>query len=140
MINLPTYIHLEPGGAPPELSVLSPFRAVVVIDAEVSTTWQALVSAWLVRSGCLYLMAWGDGCSYWDDSVDMANIEQFDYADIPEASFVMTTWHDNEPLAEALRFCKDHALHSRVELHHTGLLHIATRSAQEEMLRAYADA
>jgi hypothetical protein len=93
-ILMPVYLHLAPEAALPDISALTPFRAVIIVEAAASSTWQAVVSEWLVRSGCLYAMAWGPGCSSWDDSVDMANIEQFEFKEVPKNKFVMTTWHD----------------------------------------------
>jgi len=140
MVDSPVYLHLEPGSSPPDVSALTPFRAVVIVDAEVSAEWQSLVSDWLVRSGCLYMMAWGRNCSSWDDSLDNANLEQFQYGEIPEDRFVMTTWHDNQPLGEALWFCKHNASHPTIALHHTVLLHISAHSDKPELLKAYAEA
>lgn len=74
----------------PSLKEFSPFKAVVVIEAEVSKEWQANVSKWLVNSGCFYMMAWGKDCSSWDCSVDLANIDLYE-DEIPEDGFVITT-------------------------------------------------
>jgi hypothetical protein len=64
-----TYIHLLPNSEPPEIAS-APTRMVVVIATDVSQAWQAEISKWIVRSGVLYMMAWGHNCSSWDDSVD----------------------------------------------------------------------
>ena len=90
----------------PDISNLNPFRAVVAIEETVTQEWQSEVSRWLVESGCLYLMAWGNNCSSWDTSVDIANLEAFDYEDIPEVNFVMTTWHEDEPLKRGILVLK----------------------------------
>jgi hypothetical protein len=140
MNDAPVYFHLEPGAPPPDVSALSPFRAVVVVDTAVTSTWQSQMSEWLVKSGCLYMMAWGKDCSSWDDAVDIANLEQFDYGSIPEDRSVMTTWHDEQPLSDALDFCKRHANHPTVNLRYTILLHIADRSDSARLLKAYAEA
>ena len=68
----------------------------------VNSEWRQTVSEWLVDQGCLYMMAHGDECSLWDDSVDIANLEAFDwnFDDIPEDKHVTTTWHENESLEE----------------------------------------
>ncbi len=124
----------------PDVTHLSPFRAVLVIDAFVTSEWQAKVSIWLVQSGCLYMSAWGRDCSSWDDSVDIANLEQFDFGEIPEPQSVVTTWHADEPLSEAFDFCKRHAVHPVVELAHTVLLHIAEQGDAAHMVKAYAEA
>lgn len=78
-----------------------PFAAVVIIEMDVSDEWRDYVSRWLVQSGCLYMMAWGNECSFWDDCVDRALLQAFDFGDIPDDEFILTTWHDDEPLEEA---------------------------------------
>lgn len=135
-----TYLQLPPGVTPPDVSALSPFRTVLIAEAEASPEWQATVSQWLVRAGCLYTMAWGASGSSWDTAVDLANIEQFDYKEIPEDALVMTTWHDNEPLEEVFWFSKNNGFHPTVELTNTLLLHIAYRYDEQAMLATYATA
>ena len=83
------------------------------------------------------MVAWGENCSSWDDSVDMANLEQFEFKEIPEDRFVMTTWHSDEPLSEALWFAKHSAIHPTVALHHTLLLHISAENSEHELMGAY---
>ena len=134
------YLHLKPGAELPELSPSKPVRMVVVVEAEVSPDWQSIVSNWIVGSGCLYMMAWGVECSSWDDSVDIANLEEFKFGEIPEDRFVMTTWHADEPLAEVFWFSKNNAFHPTVELQRTVLLHISAENREHELLAAYAEA
>ena len=140
MAAKPVYFHVVPDGPLPDVAHLSPFRAMVVIDAFVTSEWQEKVSAWLVRSSCLYMLAWGRDCSSWDDSVDIANLEQFGFGEIPEGQFVVTTWHAGESLSEAFDFCKRHAVHPVVELPHTILLHISERGDAARMAKAYVEA
>jgi hypothetical protein len=90
MTQAAEYLAIKPETALPGSAARPPFRAVVIVEATVSPEWQSLVSNWLVRSGCLYVMAWDANCSSWDNSVDMANMEQFDFGEIPEDRFVMT--------------------------------------------------
>lgn len=134
------YIHLKAGDTPPEFAVSTPNRVVVIVEAEVTPEWQSLVSDWIVRSGCLYMMAWGANCSSWDDSVDIANLEEFKFGEIPEDRFIMTTWHSDESLAEVFWYAKNNALHPTAELEHTVLLHISARAREHELLAAYAEA
>lgn len=112
---------------------------VVMVEAEVSAAWQSTVSHWIIDSGCLYMMAWGVECSSWDDAVDIANLERFDFGKIPEDHSVMTTWHTDEPLAEVFWFSKNDAFHPTVKLEHTVLLHISAESKERELLAAYAE-
>lgn len=86
-----TYLHLPHGGEPPPIDALKPFKAVVVLDQAVSDDWQGRVSDWLVRSGCLYMMAWGPDSGSWDESVDWASLSVVDFAEAPDDRFVMTS-------------------------------------------------
>jgi hypothetical protein len=134
-----TYLQLAPGALLPSIAHLAPFRAVVVLEAEVSPAWQFTVSDWLVRSGCLYMLAWGTDCASWDDSVDIANIVAFDLAEIPKTHSVMTTWHAQQSLSEVLYFSKTWAKHPVVDLRHALLLHIAPYADEARIVAAYLD-
>lgn len=134
------YLHLPPSSALPDIAHLSPYRAVVIIDAQVRADWQWKVSDWLIASGCLYMMAWGPDCTTWDDSVDIANLEAFDFEDVPDDRFVYTSWHNDQTLGEVFYFCKRHARHPAVALPHVVLLHVAEQGDEARMLGAYAEA
>lgn len=120
------HIQLSSGDPLPGIGDFSPFKAVVVIEERVDPQWQAAASAWLAESGCRYMMAWGRDCSSWDISVDIANFEQFDYGEIPEEEFIMTTWHEHEPIEEVIRFAKMCAYHPTVELNNVLCLYIGS--------------
>lgn len=137
MTNVPAYVLLAPEAAPPDISAFNPFRAVVIIEHSVSPAWQARISDWLVRSGCLYMMAWGENCSAWDDSVDIANLEHFNYGDIPQDRDVMTTWHTEDSLEELFFFAKHSASHPVIDLPQIVLVHISTVCKEVELLQAY---
>ena len=132
------YIHLKPDQIPAEMTTSQPCRMIVIIEAPVSQDSQNKISDWIARSGCLVMMAWGLDCSTWDDSVDMANIAAFDFGDIPEDKFIMTTWHSNDSLADMFWYAKNLAEHPKVTLEQTVLLHIAEVSQERELLDAYA--
>lgn len=125
--------HLAPPGK------FEPYKAVVVED-RVEPDWQRDVSQWLAETGCLSMMAWGEDCISWDDSVDMANLEQFGFGKIPHERFIMTTWHENEPLQEVMEFAKFSAHHPDVEIDRLLLLHIGGADRQSEFTALYSDA
>ena len=136
MVPATNYIHLAPNSALPGIRVI-PSKFIVVVEAEVSGAWQQRVSDWIVASGCLYMMAWGRASSTWDDSVDWANIDRCGSHPIPESEFVVTTWHDDEPLAEVFWFAKTVAQHACVGLAETIILDISIASRRDELLRLY---
>jgi len=129
-----TYIHLRPGTDPCDIEK-KPSKFVVAVEAEVTYEWQKLVSEWMVESGCLYMMAWGRECSSWDDSVDWANIEKFGDGPIPDDQFVLTTWHDHEPLTEVFWYAKSVAKHQNAALLRTVILHISSAARQSDLIR-----
>ncbi len=131
------YIRLEPDTDLPDISTFNPFRVLVIVEEAVTSEWQKKVSTWLVTSGCLYMMAWGIECSSWDDSVDYANIEYFNYENIPDNKFVMTTWHENESIEEVFLFSKNDAIHPSVDLKHTFLIHISNCCKKNEYTNKY---
>ncbi len=133
------YVRLAPDADMPDVG-LSAARVVVIAESTVSPFWQARVSTWLARSGCMYMMAWGENCSSWDDSVDMANLKEFDFGEIPHERFIMTTWHTEEPLSEVFWFSKHNATHPTVEIDRTVLLHISVQDKEREFLELYAEA
>jgi hypothetical protein len=134
------YLRLSDGGALPELEALSPYKAVVVIEQNVSAQWQTKVARWLADSGCRYMIAWGTNCGSWHDSVDHANLEKFGFAEIPDDDFIMTTWHDDEPLQEVFWFAKITAHHPTLDLANVLFLHIGSADRQREFEDLYRNA
>lgn len=134
------YIHITSNSKLPNISNLKPYKCVVVINDKMTESRQAEISSWLVTSGCLYMMAWGNNCSSWDDSVDLANLEQFDFGVIPNDKFVMTTWHESAPLKEAFEHCKYAAHHPIHDLDNVVILHLAEQASDDRYKQEYIDA
>lgn len=62
------------------------------------------VSSALVASGCRYIVAGGLEGTIWDDAGDWAYLATEPNYDPPDETFVMTSWHDDEPMKEVLWF------------------------------------
>lgn len=86
------------------------------------------------------MMAWGHKCSSWDDSVDIANLQNFNYGEIPDSKFVMTTWHENEPLQKVFWYAKNAAFHPDVELANILIVHIGDTDKDEQYKEMYRNA
>lgn len=132
------YLHLRPAQPLPEI-VSRPHRAVIIAEGPVSEAWRNSMAAWLLRCGCLYVVAWGVDCGAWHESADMANGEALNFSDIPDERFVMTTWHPNEPLSEALWFAGNCAFHPDIELNETILIHVSGHERRSGILQSYHD-
>jgi hypothetical protein len=129
------FLRITEDGSLPAPKTEAPYKCVIVVEAEVSPARQMEISRWLVSSGCLYMMAWGIGCSSWDDSVDLANLEQFGFEDTPDKSFVMTTWHESESLREVFEFSRLH-----VELTRLLILQVNGIDRKQELLEMASNA
>jgi hypothetical protein len=134
------YLQLQPQSVLPDISNLAPFRSILIIDAIINPDWQAEVSGWLVKCGCLYAIAWGKDAGTWDDSIDFANLEAFKLLAVKEEKFVMTACFEDEPLKEVFWFAKNSAFHPTVELLNTLILDISFKNRETEMRSDYADA
>lgn len=133
------YIQIQEDSDLPIVSKYAPFKAVVVVEDDVSDAWQKKVSAWIVESGCYYMMAWGKQCSSWDTSIDLANIEQF-VDEIPVDSFVTTTWHDDEPLNEVFWFCKYTAFSDYHDFKNSVVIHVSKTNRCAEYTQQFENA
>lgn len=132
----PAYLHLAPGDTPSAV-IAKPFLAILIAEEQVSGDWRTQIASWLIESGCLYFVAWGRDCEVWHDTVDWAILEAHDFGNIPDDRFVMTTWHDKEPLSEALWFAGNCATHPDVELQSALILHVAEKDERNRVLEAF---
>lgn len=77
---------------------------VCVADGAVTDAERARVSAEIVAAKCRYAVCWGYDCSSWDTAIDCAYIETDENFSPPDENFVMTTWHDDAPVEDAIDF------------------------------------
>jgi len=83
---------------------------LVVVADDVTDEEQSELSQQFVRAGCRYAVCFGPTSSSWDDSIDMVSV--MDRVDGRDPPFVMTSWHDDESVDEAVAFF---AQHSRID-------------------------
>ena len=77
------------------------FGVLLVMDASaVQDERLSALARKLLDQGMAYFCGWGPGCSRVHDVVDMEIVQR----DLPESADVMTTWHENEDLDDALWF------------------------------------
>lgn len=134
------YLHLPAGSAPPTIGQDGPFKAVVIIEQAAEDHWRDRIGDWLVRSGCLYMMSWGQGAEAWHDSVDWALLTLHDFDEVPDDKLVMTTWHDDEPLAEVFWFSGYCARHDAAPEMDTWIIDVHVSERQVQLLEDYAAA
>ena len=84
------------------------FVALLALDAShLSVDTLSRFLTVLLESGAVYVCAWGSDCERVHDITD--EIEVGDNPPLTEREHVMTTWHENESLAEAVSFALDSA-------------------------------
>ncbi len=82
------------------------FVALLAWDAaEVPTADIAHVAKILLDAGCVYFCCWGVGCERVHDIVDDVYLASGTSVQ-DDVSTIMTTWHAEEPLAEAVWFTR----------------------------------
>ncbi|MEM7307933.1 MAG: hypothetical protein AAF682_14745 [Planctomycetota bacterium] len=77
---------------------------LAVYDPSVTDDEQARLSERFVAEGCRYAVCTGDRCSSWDDAIDTAYLASEPDFQPSDATFVMTTWHEEEPLGDVAEF------------------------------------
>jgi len=77
---------------------------ICVLDDTVSNEERIHMCRQIVASKCRYACCWGTLCSHWDDSIDWSYIETDPTGDPPDETFIMTTWHDDKSLEEAMEY------------------------------------
>ena len=85
------------------------FRLFVAADVTgLSTKLMSEFAVAALKSGMVYFCAWGPGCERFHDIVDEVVVEdqigERIFVGKNESDTIMTTWHDDEPLEEALDF------------------------------------
>lgn len=77
---------------------------ICVADETVTDAERARLSAEIVAAKCRYAVCWGLGCSAWDTTIDWAYLETDKDFNPPDNTFIMTSWHDDERIEDAIEF------------------------------------
>ena len=75
---------------------------IVVYDSQVSHDNRSAITDALIKQGCRYGVCLGYDCSGWDDSLDWSYIFSDPDFSPPNDRFVMSTWHEDEPLEDTI--------------------------------------
>ncbi|SMC27922.1 hypothetical protein SAMN02745857_03032 [Andreprevotia lacus DSM 23236] len=82
------------------------FGCLLVTHAEPDGHAAALINA-LLDHGCVYFCCWGVACEQWHDGIDDRIVARGLGA--PDEPCIMTTWHYDKPLEEAVWFLQNAA-------------------------------
>ena len=118
-------------------------RFVLVVAADTSECAGpdlVAAAAALLRAGASYVCCWGPDCKRLHDCFDEADIDV--NLDSTDERFLMTTWHSDEPLEEALWFAAHVTLPASAYATDTQALVAISIGSPEwaEQMAAYLDA
>jgi len=85
-------------------------HSIVLLAADTHSLGEAAihrVAAKLLDAGAVYICSWGPGCERLHDLVDDAVL--FRQSPVSEEAVILSTWHTDEPLEEAVRFARSAA-------------------------------
>ena len=104
--QLYSLVLASPSDMPVHIDVQSPnFVCLIAWDARDATGHEiATLVEPLLRSGASYLVCWGPDCRRVHDIIDEVVTAPENQFGVPEDSCIMTTWHESEPLTEAIWF------------------------------------
>src|SRR3954467_9205564 len=94
---------------PPVVSLPTPrFVCLLAWDARAATVEEiSAIARRLLDAGAVYICSWGPGCECVHDIIDEEEVGDGSHT---TNSAVMTTWHADEPLADALDFVLTHTI------------------------------
>ncbi len=131
------YFRITENSRLPDLSAFRPFKVVFVGEDRVSPERCSEVCAWLVDSGCLYAMAWGEACDEWYGAIQQANRQAHAAEQIPDKSLIIATVHADESLRDTFWFARYTAMHPCFPLDNLVLLHVGAKANKKEVLAIY---
>ncbi|MGE3474533.1 MAG: hypothetical protein AB7H70_01870 [Rhodospirillaceae bacterium] len=121
-MTAPLYIHLPNASMLPALGP-EPFKVLLIAESIVLDEWRVKICEDLARSGCRYLVAWGQDCKEW--SVAMGRTGE---------NLVVTGATVDEPLAEAMWLAVHEAEHPTLTLHALVIAHVTPHARRDEIL------
>lgn len=77
---------------------------LVTNDPTVTAEERSALCDEVIGQGCRYAVCAGHQCSVWHDDIDMTYLATDSNFNPPNERFVMTTWHEHEPLGEVVEF------------------------------------
>jgi hypothetical protein len=110
---------------------------MIISGRAVDPAWRGEVAKWVVESGALSVMTWGQDCEEWHDDVDHMLLSEFDYAEVPDERFIMTSWHDGEPLRDVFFFARLCAFHPTIDLPILTIVDVTEKARSAAILGLY---
>lgn len=77
---------------------------LIIADSAISKDNQNVFCREIIHQGCRYAVCTGDQCSRWHDAIDLAFVDTNPDDITLDERFVMTSWHEKEPLEDVIFF------------------------------------
>lgn len=104
MFKILKEISISEGVLPPVYPIQVPHYVLLLCRGDVDPDWQCEVAKWIVHSTATTVAAWGPHTTKWDDAIDWALILEQHEGRLDPNRFVLTAWHDHEPIEDTLEF------------------------------------
>ena len=124
---------------PEEFPLTGHFKSILILEKHDSVEQQEFCR-WLCEVGCRYAMTFGLNCENWHDAIDESLLEKFEFGDIPDDEFIMTTWHNDESLEDVIFFAKHAATHPSLDLERLVVFHFGESDLHIHLETTYAAA
>lgn len=112
------------------------YALLLIIGTTVASAKQRYqIALNIVNSRCQYVVTFGHDCELWHDSID----ESCQDDTTPHGRFLMTTWHDNEPLDDVVDFFWWNTSYADFESERLAVILIGAENELEQALRKRLD-
>lgn len=130
-MGAPLYLHLPHGSPLPALPP-GPFKALLIAESIAMDEWRNEICEALAKAGCRSFLAWGQDCKDWRDAMDVAAGGC--------GELIVTTFHPDQPLTEAMWFSVYQSDHPEETLKYIVIIHVTPQAQRDEMLEQFARA
>lgn len=137
MSNLPQdhrYTRISENDPLPDISDLSPFKAILIVEDKPSAAWQTSVCEWLINHGCHYILAWGKDCYSWHKRIESIKSIYREYGNVSDRDSTITTWHDDWTLEQVFHYAKFASNHPTVNLSNILLVHLSSDDKESSFI------
>ena len=104
---------------------------LVISTGSITKEQRERIASDVVTSRCQYALTYGNDCQAWHDAIDLAGVD----AGGPEDRFLMTTWHDDEPIEDVVDFLWWNTSYDCFEAVRLAIVHIGSDARLEASVR-----
>ena len=140
MFSQVTERTIDLNAPPPTLAKKDGLYILILCRGDIDPDWQLEMAKKIALAMPVLAAAWGPGTTSWDDAIDDSAIIGQIEGWLPKDLFILTTWHDDEPLAETVDFLATNIKYEDAPIDKLLILNMGNTSAKPgdvaQMLKA----